>query len=443
VSALLALASVIGFFACFAVWVHRQVLNTDNWTNTSSQLLANRQIDEALGTYLVNQLFRSENVPARLESALPSELNGLAGPLSAGLEQLANHAVPLLLATPQVQEAWRTANRTAHATLLQILNGGGKVVSTKQGTVTLDLHQLVTALGAQLGLSSQVASLQAEAQGAGGAVARGAVKQKLGITLPASTGRIVIMRATQLRTAQNIAKGIRGLAIVLPLLSLALFALAVWLAEGWRRVALRRVGWCLFVIGVVLLLARTVAGNRIVDSLVVVPANRPAAHAAWSIATSLLENTAIAVLAYGLVIVAAAWVAGETRPAVFLRHALAPSLREHPVAAYVTGLTVLLLVVIWGPTAATRELLPVLGFAALVALAVWSLRRQTAQEFPDARPGEALAVLRERLPFGSPHTDRGAHPHTDRQGDVPVDGEAPHGTGSVPAPPAASATTDP
>ena len=382
-------------------------------------------------------------MPARLESALPSELNGLAGPLSAGLEQLANHAVPLLLATPQVQEAWRTANRTAHATLLQILNGGGKVVSTKQGTVTLDLHQLVTALGAQLGLSSQVASLQAEAQGAGGAVARGAVKQKLGITLPASTGRIVIMRATQLRTAQNIAKGIRGLAIVLPLLSLALFALAVWLAEGWRRVALRRVGWCLFVIGVVLLLARTVAGNRIVDSLVVVPANRPAAHAAWSIATSLLENTAIAVLAYGLVIVAAAWVAGETRPAVFLRHALAPSLREHPVAAYVTGLTVLLLVVIWGPTAATRELLPVLGFAALVALAVWSLRRQTAQEFPDARPGEALAVLRERLPFGSPHTDRGAHPHTDRQGDVPVDGEAPHGTGSVPAPPAASATTDP
>ncbi len=436
-SALLALASVIGFFACFAVWVHRQVLNTDNWTNTSSQLLANRQIDEALGAYLVNQLFRSENVPARLESALPSELNGLAGPLSAGLEQLANHAVPLLLATPQVQEAWRTANRTAHATLLRILNGGGKVVSTKEGTVTLDLHQLVTALGAQLGLSSQVASLQSKVQGAGGTVARGAVKQKLGITLPPTTGQFVIMRATQLRTAQNIAKGIRGLAIVLPLLSLALFALAVWLAEGWRRVALRRVGWCFFVIGVVLLLARTVAGNRIVDSLVVVPADRPAAHAAWSIATSLLENTAIAVLAYGLVIVAAAWVAGETRLAVFLRHALAPSLREHPVAAYVTGLTVLLLVVIWGPTAATHEVLPVLGFAALVALGIWALRRQTAAEFPDARRGEALAMVRQQFPFGRVH---GAH-----AGAAPVEGEgeAPHGTSPVPAAPAASASTEP
>ncbi len=435
-SVLLALASVIGFFACFAVWVNRQVLNTGNWTNTSSQLLANRQIDEALGTYLVNELFISENVPARLESALPSELNGLAGPLSAGLKQLADHAVPLLLATPQVQEAWRTANRTAHATLIHILNGGGKVVSTKQGAVTLNLHELVTALGAQLGLSSQVASLQSKAQGASGAAARGAVQQKLGITLPPTSGQLVIMRASQLRTAQNVAKGIRGLAVVLPLLTLALFALAVWLAHGWRRIALRRVGWCFFVVGVVLLLARTIAGNRIVDSLVVVPANRPAAHAAWSIATSLLENLAIAVLVYGLVIVLAAWVAGPTRPATLLRHALAPSLREHAVAAYVTGLTALLLVVVWGPTPATRELLPVLGFAALVLLGVWSLRRQTAQEFPDARPGEAMALLRRQIPFGRAHTNR---PH-----DAPSDGDGPDGIGSpASAEPAASVASDP
>jgi hypothetical protein len=445
---LLGLASVVAFFACFAVWVHRQVLNTDNWTNTSSQLLANRQIDEALGTYLVNQLFLSENVPARLESALPSELNGIAGPLSAGLEQLADHAVPLLLQTSQVQEAWRTANRSAHATLIQILNGGGKVVSTKQGTVTLDLHQLVSTLGAQLGLSSQVATLQAKAQGAGGVVARGAVKQKLGITLPATSGQIVIMRATQLRTAQNIAKGIRGLAVVLPLLSLALFALAVWFADGWRRIALRRAGWCLFVVGVVLLLARTIAGNQIVNSLVATAANRPAAHAAWSIATSLLEDIAVALILYGLVFVLAAWVAGHTRPARFLRHALAPSLREHAVAAYVTGLTVLALVVIWGPTEATHQVLPVLGFAVLTLLGVWMLRSQAAQEFPDARPGEAMALLRQRVPFGRHHAEHagagagaggGAVEHAgagavegavEHAGGGAVEGDPPNGAGS-------------
>jgi hypothetical protein len=400
VSLLLVLASVVAFFACFAVWIHRQVLNTDDWTNTSSELIANHQIDEALGTYLVDQLFAAENVPGRLESALPGQLTGLAGPLAAGLKQLADRAAPELLETSQVQQVWRASNRTAHAELIGILNGGGKVVSTKQGVVTLDLHQVVATLGAQLGLTSQVAALQSKAEGAGGAVARGAVEQKLGVTLPATSGKIVIMRASQLRTAQDVTKGIRGLAVVLPILSLALFALAVWFAEGWRRLALRRTGWCLFVVGAILLLARRIAGDNVVNALVVDPSNRPAAHAAWSIGTSLLYGIAVAMIAYGLVLVAAAWLAGHTRPAAFLRHALAPWLRDHAAAAYASGETALLLVVIWGPTPATREVLPVLGFAALVLLGVWSLRRQTAQEFPDAQAGEAMALLREHLPFG-------------------------------------------
>ncbi len=55
----------------------------------------------------------------------------------------------------------------------------------------------------------------------------------------------MLLRSSQLKTAQDIVKAIKGLAFVLPLIALLLFVLAVWLADGWRRVALRTTGWCL------------------------------------------------------------------------------------------------------------------------------------------------------------------------------------------------------
>ena len=78
-------------------------------------------------------------------------------------------------------------------------------------------------------------------------------------------------------TEKNVGK---SLAIVLPALAILLFALAIWLARGRRRQALRTAGWCFVVVGVLLLLVRRVGGNEIVDSLVKVPSNEAAVHQA-------------------------------------------------------------------------------------------------------------------------------------------------------------------
>ena len=99
----------------------------------------------------------------------------------------------------------------------------------------MDLHALVDELAATLGVSSQLAAAQAKLQGSTGASARATAQQKLGITLPPTSGQLVILRANQLETAQNIASGVKGLAIVLPAIALGLFALAVYLARGRRR----------------------------------------------------------------------------------------------------------------------------------------------------------------------------------------------------------------
>jgi hypothetical protein len=286
---------------------------------------------------------------------------------------------------PKAQTAWREANRVAHRTLVKIIDGGNSLASTHEGVVTLNLRAIVAQLAGTLGVQQQVAAATAKLKANAGTVKAGAATA--GITLPPSDGQLVIMRSSQLGTVQDVAGAIKGAALILPLLAFVLFALGVWLSRGRRRQALRRTGWCFTGIGLFVLLDRRLAGNEVVNALVKNPSNRPAAHQAWSIGTTLLYDIAVAMIAYGLVFVVAAWLAGDTRPARSLRRLLAPTLRDHPATGFAAAYMVLLLVVLWGPTPATRQLPYIVGFIVLIGLGVHALRRQTAREFPDAATG--------------------------------------------------------
>jgi hypothetical protein len=394
VAVLLTLAVVTGLVGMFAVWVNRQALNTDNWTDTSAQVLADKHVQAAVSSFLVDELFSNVDVAAEIQNALPPQAAALAGPAAAGLEQLGGRVAPRVLASPKVQEAWRGANRAAHEQLLAILDGGGKAVTATNGTVTLNLHTLVDQLAARLGVQQQVATARSKLQGSAGATARGVAQQKLGVTLPPSSGQIVIMHSDELEFAQSVAKAIRHLAIVFTALPLLLFALAVGLASGWRRVALRTTGWCFVGLGIVVLLARRFGGDAVVDALVASPSVKPAAHSVWTIGTTLLYDIAVAMVFYGVVFVAAAWLAGATRPARALRGALAPVLRYRLAAAYGTVAILFLLLLAWGPTPAMRKPLGIVLFAALLVLGVELLRRQVAREFPDAQPGASVERIK-------------------------------------------------
>ncbi len=393
VAALLTLAVITGLIGIFSVYVNRQALNTDNWTNTSSQLLENKQVQTALSAYLVHTLFTNVDVSTELKTILPKQLQPLAGPAAAGLQQLAGQVAPRLLTLPQVQDAWRQANRAAHKELLTIINGGTKVVSTSNGTVTLNLRTLVDQLAAQVGLSSQVNAARAQVQGALPQI-QSAAQSKLGLTLPTNTGQIVIMRSNQLKQVQDIAGAIRHLAVWFTIIPLLLFAIAIYVAHGWRRLVLRRTGWCFIGLGLVVLLARRIVENRVVDSLVSNEANKPAAQQVWLIGTGLLRDIAVAMVAYGIIILIAAWVAGSTRSATALRRMMAFDLRERPGVAYGVLAGVMLLVLLWGPTPAFRNVVPVLFIIAVAILGIELLRRQTRLEFPNAQAGDASTEIK-------------------------------------------------
>ncbi|TMK71598.1 MAG: SHOCT domain-containing protein [Actinobacteria bacterium] len=355
--ALVVLASVIGFFAVFAVWAKRQLLETDTWTETSSQLLENKDIQQAVAGFLVDSLYGNVNVEQQLSGVLPPRAKPLAGPAAGGLRQLADRVALEALQRPRVQLAWEKANRSAHATFLGIVEGGNETVSTENGVVTLDLGTLVQRVGGQVGVSA-----------AG--------------RLPPEAAQIEVLRADELSFAQDLVNLLRKLAIVLPAVALALYAVAIYLARGWRRRALRASGFSFIVIGIAVLVARDLAGTAVVDSLTNTAAVEPAASSTWDIGTSLLRDSGTAMIGYGIVIVLGAWLAGPGSVGATARRAITPLLRERGIA-YAVLAAIVGLVFWWSPTEGTRRLIPSLVLIALLVAGLEALRWQAIRDFPD------------------------------------------------------------
>jgi hypothetical protein len=357
--ALIVTASIIAFLALFSLWANRQFLNTDNWTDTSSQVLESEPVRTQLASFLVDELYQSDNVQQTIRDALPPRAAGLAGPASGALREAAERGVREALQRPRVQAAWEQANRRAHQELLRVLDGGGSFVSTGNGEVTIDLRALVLTTADRLG-----------------------VRDKVEGRLPPTAGQITVLKSKQLAGAQDGLKVLRHLPVVLLALMLVLFALALWSAGAYRRRALRACGFGLVAAGIAALLTRNLVGGQVVDSLATTASTRPAVEDVWTTASSMLREAAVATILYGILVVLGAWMAGPSAWAVGLRAELAPYLRE-PAYAYGGLAVIVALGAWWAPTPATRQLVGGLLLVALLVLGLEALRRQTAREHPD------------------------------------------------------------
>ena len=91
----------------------------------------------------------------------------------------------------------------------------------------------------------------------------------------------------------------KGLAIVLTLLTFLCFGLAISLSRDARWVTVLFCGAGLIAAGFAVIVAREVAGGIVVGQLVDDQSVEPAAEAAWSIATSLMVSIATTVIVVG------------------------------------------------------------------------------------------------------------------------------------------------
>jgi hypothetical protein len=281
--ALVIAAAVIGVAAIFAAWANRQLLDNGEWTQTSSKLLENEAIRRELSSYLSDQIYDNVDLERLLRRGLPQPLEPLSGVAQRELRALTGRALARTLASARVQRLWRAANEAAHRQLVAQIESGSSANARQREALVLDLRPIVVVLVERLGVPASTAE-----------------------RLPSDAGEVVVIGARRLETLKGAARGLRDLAYVLPALALLALLLAIALSPARRRRALLAAGVAAVFAGGASLIIRSLIGAQVVDDLSSSEAVRPAAGAAWSIATSLLVELALVTIAAGAALVLAA-----------------------------------------------------------------------------------------------------------------------------------------
>lgn len=363
VSVLLVLAAIILYLASLTLWADREVFNNKNWTDASTQVIEQPAVQNALADYLVDQLFDSVDVEQEIKQQLPSDWEVLASPATSGLRSLAISGTKKLLTLPITQQAWSAASSTAHETLIGVLEGGNEQVSTEDGVVSINARTILEQASQKLGLSGNL------------------VKK-----IPESAGTFEIYHSQDLATAQRAYKLATSMKWILALAALAFYVLAIALASQRRRRAVTWMGVSFVVVALLLLITQSFARGPLVDGLAQTTSVEPAVSEVYTIATALLVRMAKSLLVTGLLVTAAATLAGPWRWAVATRRFLAPWLRDQTALAAATA-ALAYLIVLW--------LVPISGFRTAAGLALntllvisgfIALTLITRREFPDAEP---------------------------------------------------------
>lgn len=370
--ALLALAGLLLTVSTFAVWIDRVALNTDVFTDTSSELLADDAIRSAVAARAVDELYASVDVEAEIEGQLPKDFKSLAGFASAGVRQASYEIADRALEQRSLQRVFAVAVENAHETLVDVLGGGGGRASAEGGVVTLDLGEIVLETADRIGIRSQVED-----------------------KLPEDIGRVEVLRSDDLDTAQDAFQLLKTLAWFLPVLTLAVFGAAVWVARDRRR-AFRGFGITAFAVGLIGLVAVNLTGSYIIGSLVDDRDTREAAGNAWDILTNLMRESFRSLVLVGILVIVGAFLAGPDRRAVATRSWLAPVLRRRLWAYGALGVFVLVLLTM-SPTLDFVRLVWLVLLALFGAVWVEAMRKHALHESPDAGAPVVIGETRARI----------------------------------------------
>ncbi len=243
--ALVVLLACLGIaLSALVTWAHRAVLSTDGWVNTVGPVIEDPEVVTAISDYGAGQLVIAMDVQARASEALPPNLRLLSLPLTIAARQFTAEVLSRVLSQPKFQELWIGSQRLLHQTALKVLRGEVDSVQIyPDGSVSLNLFPLMDQALAQiedqaqdlLGRDVDLPDLPADDP----AAARRQLSLALGVDLPAGFGEVEVAQSDELLKLQRFVRVFDAVAFLLPLASLALLALGIWLSRDRRRTVLQ------------------------------------------------------------------------------------------------------------------------------------------------------------------------------------------------------------
>ena len=310
------LACVLAPLSVAGVWAASQVSNTDRYVANMAPLIKQPPIQDALTTKITGAITSNLNIQAQTSSVasqlsqrglprLAALLNNFSGSIASGIDGTIHSAVARVVASPVMVTVWTQANRTAHTAMVAVLSGQGNgAVRLVDGNVVLSLGPFIKRVQQQLTAQGlRIASL---------------IPQDLNPTF-------TLFAAPNLERAQAGYRLINTLRWVLPVLSLVLFVLGIWVARSRRRAlmgAALGLSASMLVLAAALAIARAIYLNSVPQSAL--PPD--AAAVLYDTLIRFLREGLRVLLVAGLVIAAAAFLTGPSAAAVQTRRAVTSGL---------------------------------------------------------------------------------------------------------------------
>ena len=245
VGLLVALSCLLVLLSTTEVWAHRTLLNTPTFVGTVSPVFNNPAVTSAVAVRATDQLFTELNLQARLKDALPPKASFAAVPVVNATKGFVAGQLANVMASPQFRAIWTATLTSMHQLLVAVLRGQHTAaVSTSGGYIVLNTVPLLNqALGKVSGLASNLTgkpvTLPAITSADPPQQAVNKLSKALGVTLPSDFGQITLVKSSDLATVQRGVKAFDRFTLVLPLVTIALIALSLWLSLNRRRTVLQ------------------------------------------------------------------------------------------------------------------------------------------------------------------------------------------------------------
>ncbi len=304
---LVTVAALLAPLSVLSTWADGQIRDTDRYLETVGPLASNRDVQDAIAARIEKIVFTYVDVEAEtdklvaaigqlgLPRAVAATLNAAAGPLASGIEDFVSDRIHEFVRSDSFKEAWVEANRQAHSQLVAALTGEGDALGANGREVSVSLATMIDAVKGQL-------------VDAGFEIAN---------RIPQVDATFTILDTKNLTALQQLLGVIDGLSTWLPIIGLALVALAVYVARDRRRV-LFAAGMA--VAGSMLLLGATLNVLRPIylDAL---PASTStaAAGAVYDQVVSFIRFALRALLIMALALAIGAWLSSRTGPGAATR----------------------------------------------------------------------------------------------------------------------------
>jgi hypothetical protein len=308
IGCLLAPVSVVG------VWTANQVSDTNRYIANIEPLIHNPAIQNSITDNITTAITTHLNVAGLTNQAaalltskgLPrvgTLLHTFSGAIASSVAGFIHSTVHKIITSPQFANAWIQVNTVAHQALVKTLSGQASSISVSNDRVVLDLAPFINIVKQAL-------------------VKRGFT---LVNSLPPIHPTIALFSAKSLVQAQSLYRLINDLKIVLPILSLLLIALGVYLNRNHRRALIGAgLGFAasMLVLGALLLVARGAYLNSVPSNVL----SSDAAAAAFDTLVRFIKEALRVLLLVGLIVAVAAFLTGPSVTAVRTRAAFSNGL---------------------------------------------------------------------------------------------------------------------